>query len=242
MRHSDVLLCPIGAFAMYLFYRFKYSMEMSPPPDFRKNEEWFQMKLYTDGKPGSNDKSVKARVYSDVIGRVFKMLGVATNHTAHLGRILGPKKLEMLEFSQDEIRVLGNWDPKTQESTYSTKLPMRCLRAMAGFDESGGMHYSPRVAVEVPNELKNAVFPWLEDSIGELNEFELQYDVSKPTARQFLKMMSLLAPVLIQDVAVIMIQFPERCADSLLMQDPMFKTPTFLVSVVVCVLFLYSMN
>lgn len=171
---------------------------------------------------------------------MFKTLGVATNHTAHLGRILGPKKLEMLEFLTDEIRVLGNWEPKTQESTYSTKLPMKVLRAMAGFDESGGMHYNPRTDIEVPTELRMAVFPWLADSEAKVLDHEKETNDLKPTARQFFKMLTILSSVVVQDVAAIMIKHPERCEDCLLMQEPLFKRDDFVVSLLSLLLIGFS--
>jgi hypothetical protein len=96
--------------------------------------------------------------------RVFKMMNLPMKHTANIGRTLGPKALEMLEFSQDEIKILGNWDPKTQESTYSSKLPMAPIRAIAGFQYAGGSHYNPRTAVVVPEELSKLVFAWLAES------------------------------------------------------------------------------
>jgi Centromere DNA-binding protein complex CBF3 subunit, domain 2 len=164
--------------------------------------------------------------------KVFKVLGLPTKHTAHLGRILGPKKLEMLESDQNDIRVLGNWDPKTQESTYSTKLPMKTMRAMAGFSESGGMHYNPRTAVEVSEVLTDQVFPWVKESQAKVEALEKANPrkSQKSTAYQFFNMMRLLAPVVIQDVAVWKLKHPERCEKSPLMADPLWRTEEFKVA------------
>ena len=106
---------------------------MENPPDFTDNKAWFNMKLYTDG---SNDrkrieKGLSNTRYADCIHGVFKTLKTASCHAAHLGRILGPKKLELLELSPEDIRILGNWDPKTQESCYSAKLPIASMKARA---------------------------------------------------------------------------------------------------------------
>jgi hypothetical protein len=210
MRHVDVLLCPIGALAMYLYIRFKMSKEFDSSFDFSRNEEWYNIKLYTDGTRQKMFKGISSKGYGTAMGQVAHALGVSSKHTTHLGRVLGPKVLEMQEFSPEEIRVLGNWDPKVQESTYSTKLPMKVIRGMAGFVGSGGMHYNPRVAVEVPEELSNAVFPWLVGCRDHLDAVEASTLILKPTARQFLKHMDLMAKVLIQDVAAIKIKHPDR--------------------------------
>lgn len=239
IRHKDVLLCPIGAQALYLFYRFKISNEMVNPPDFTDNRAWFNIKLYTDGKPDKAALGIGPQRYSDAIKKVFRILGLPTKHTAHLGRILGPKKLEMLEMSQDEIRLLGNWDPKTQETTYSAKLPMRILRAMAGFVEAGGMHYNPRVGVNVPDCLTDAVFPWVKESKARLEAFKKERKVERTTATQFLRHMELMAMVFIQDVAAIKLLHPDRCENCLLLDDPLFRSDEFKVSSLVCVVLLF---
>jgi hypothetical protein len=80
-------------------------------------------------------------------------LGIVALHLVHLGCNLGPKILEMLEEESDWIHQLGNWNPSVQDSNYSTKLPMRPIRKLAGFVHANGMHYNPRTMVEVPEEL-----------------------------------------------------------------------------------------
>jgi hypothetical protein len=127
MRHIDVLLSPIGALAMYLYIRFKMSKEFDSSFDFSRNKEWYNVKLYTDGTMQKMFKGISLKGYGTAMGQVAHALGVSSKHTTHLGCVLGPKVLKMQELSPEEIRVLGNWDPNVQESTYSTKLPMRVI-------------------------------------------------------------------------------------------------------------------
>ena len=54
--------------------------------------------------------------------QVLSSLNIASNHFVHLGRVIGPFRLEFEELSTDEIRILVNWDPKTQAKRYSTKM------------------------------------------------------------------------------------------------------------------------
>ena len=78
--------------------------------------------------------------------KTLRALGIDSKHYAHIGRVIGPKFLEFHEATQDEIRVMGNWNPNTQESTYSSKLPMKAIQTMGGFDQAtgSGMHYNPK--------------------------------------------------------------------------------------------------
>jgi hypothetical protein len=88
--------------------------------------------------------------YANAIKRLCNDLMIASNHWLHLGRQLGAKILEFLEELNKEIRKLGNWDPSIQETSYSTKLPWRPMRKMAGFSTGNNMYYNPRTTVEPP--------------------------------------------------------------------------------------------
>ena len=62
------------------------------------------------------------------------------------------------------LSVAGNWDPKTQDARYSCKLPLKAIRALAGFDQED-IHFNPRVACEPRKELSDMIFPWIEGEI-----------------------------------------------------------------------------
>jgi hypothetical protein len=84
---------------------------------------------YTDGTMQKMLKGICLKGYGTAMGGVEHALGVSSKHTTHLSHVLGPKVLEMQEFSPEEICVLGNLDPKVQErSTYLTKLPMKVVQ------------------------------------------------------------------------------------------------------------------
>jgi Centromere DNA-binding protein complex CBF3 subunit, domain 2 len=97
MRALDMLECPVSHLAMYLFWRFENSQEFNPPPDMTANESWFEWRFLTTGKFENRMEGVKAQSYSDAICRIHKQKGWPTNHTGHIGRALGAKKLERLE-------------------------------------------------------------------------------------------------------------------------------------------------
>ena len=157
MRHKDVQLCPVGSLAFYLAYRFSITREFEgfALEDWLENSHWFNQKLLVEVFRLDRDFTIcmSNDTYSKAIKEVLNKLGIASNHWVHLGRTLGPKILEFLEIEAEEIRWLGNWDPKIQEKSYSLKLPMKAIRAIAGFVLANGMHYNPRTTMVVSEEL-----------------------------------------------------------------------------------------
>jgi hypothetical protein len=229
MRSKKVTNCPIGAYGLYLMYRFHLSKEFDCPPDFTANENWFDMKVLTDGSPKTVNKGIGDQVYGAAMKEVLLSLGIHSKHWAHIGRVLGPKFLELQEAPQDDIRVMGNWDPKTQESTYSAKLPMKMVRLLGGFSEGHGMHYNPRTNVVVPDELCKLIFPWIETSKEEVLQYESETKDSKVTAHAFFHGLVMMRKIIIQDAAAIKVQYPERFSGSKLFQLELFRSQQFQV-------------
>jgi hypothetical protein len=101
-----------------------------------------------------------------------------------------PLELEFKEISTEYIRILGeglsafffiwflhaylssrfhhhttgNWDPKTQESRYLSKMPTPVLQVIAGF-EKDEQYSLPRCGVEPPSSLKRMLFPFIETGL-----------------------------------------------------------------------------
>jgi HEPN domain-containing protein len=162
----------MGGLAFYLAMRFWLTGEFEnfDFSDFLENKKWFNIKLLTDANRSDHDHSIAMAndTYAKAIKVVLSKLGLSSNHWLHLGRTIGPKILELLEVEQDIIRLLGNWDPSTQESSYSTKLPMKAVRAANGFVLAEGMHFNARTVVEGPafERLKmKTPFSWAHDAV-----------------------------------------------------------------------------
>jgi hypothetical protein len=221
MRHADPALCGVGAFGYYLYYRFSNSDEMNPPPDFTNNKAWFDMKLLTDGTKHGNTKVMSNESFSKGVKSVLDKLGIASKHYLHLGRVLGPVTLEKLEMESRDIQNLGNWDPSTQAQRYSTKLPMRPIRAIAGFQDAGGMHYNPRTVVEPPECLTRMIFPFADRCLQDVEDQSKQDHVDRYTAVHFLKLLIDLRRIILQDAAATLVTHGER------REHPIFQLPVF---------------
>jgi hypothetical protein len=168
--------------------------------------------------------------YANAIKKVCTHLMIASKHWLHLGRSLGSKILEFLEELKEEIRTLGNWDPKIQEKSYSTKLPWRPMRKLAGFTTGNNMNYNPRTTVEPPASLiEKTPFHRFSTPL-EYVEAKIQNDEADVwTALEFLKLMKLLGVVFLQDAAAMWVLHPER-KEHPMFSMPVFQDPEWLVS------------
>ena len=89
MRHKDVLLCPIGALALYLALRFELSNEFKDGfvlEDWLDNSKWFDVKLLVDVWGTDTTKAMKNDTYANAIKEVLTFLKIVSNHWVHLGR------------------------------------------------------------------------------------------------------------------------------------------------------------
>ena len=129
-RHKDVFLCPIGAEAMYLFYRFEqshefwwdgdqdalaalgedesiYGLDNFHAPEMRDNSQWFDMKLLVEHSSPDNTKILKQRCYCKSLDEIFKKYGITSNHFGHFGRVTAPLLCEFRDLPPNVIQELG---------------------------------------------------------------------------------------------------------------------------------------
>ena len=259
MRHKDVRRCAIGAFGFYLLFRFHKSGEMDDcrRPNFGDNSKWFDIKILTDGTREDTKKEIQPRTYTDPIRKVFKKLLIVAAHFGHWGRVNGPVELEFEEVSPEYIRILGelvgrfwlivvslshifvvafftgNWDPKTQEARYSSKMPTPALQVIAGYEQ--GERYSlPRCRIEPPPSLQRMIFPFIETEMENIRIAVEDDKKQRPTAMCTLRLWIKLRTIILQDAAVLWLQYPARKAHPLF-RLPVFHSSEFIVSfVVVC--------
>ena len=223
-RHIDPSMCSIGAQGFYLMYRFDQSNEMYPIPDFCNNESWYGIKILTDANTKDPTKGITDTTYYTAVNQALDSLGIHSNHFVHIGRVLGSCASEIEEDDSEDLRRLGNWDPKIQEARYSTKLPMKIIRSRAGFQKANGLHYNPRVSLIPCENLQEQIFPWLDEAKEKFYSNPLHKQ--KPTAQQFLDFLSKLRIIILQDAAA-MIAEKLELADHLIFQFAVFNTREF---------------
>jgi hypothetical protein len=214
-------------------------------PNFGVNQEWFDIKILTDGTRNEITKELQKRTYCDPIRAVFKKLLMVSSHFGHWGRVSAPAALEFEEVSPEYIRILGeclfvfdccvhfsltlylclsyttgNWNPTTQESCYSSKMPTPALRVIAGY-EQGERYYLPRCRVEPPESLQKQIFPFIESEMENVR-LAIQGDgKDRPTAVCTLRLWEKLRSIILQDAAELWVRYPRR------KEHPLFRLPVF---------------
>lgn len=206
MRHRIPEMCPIGAKALYLMFRFKVTGEMDPPPDFTSNEAWFDIKLLVDSTStrASNTTSVSDQYYAKTIKQVCSALKVPVTHFVHFGRKAGPPLLELEEVIATEIAELGNWNKDTMTTFYSAQIPLSTLRVAAGFGAERGRHFNPRTSVIADDALAKQIFPFVEGCLADIEAATIGDGKERYTAYHFLNMLRNLRQVVLQDAAAMM--------------------------------------
>lgn len=196
-------------------FRFFVTGEFSDPAfAWTDNASWFDVKLLVNPKASSSNdytKPMKTNTYARGIKSILEILALVVTHFAHLGRQLGAKILEMLEVESEEIRRLGNWNPSMQDACYSTKLPMKPIRRLAGYTTSGGIYYNKRTVVEVPESLQRdtPIGHWVFDALEKVKSANA-IGGKHYTAQNFLEFLVELNIVFLQDIAVMCIEHPDR--------------------------------
>lgn len=229
IRHKSVKSCSVGALGLYLFGRFEITGELEDM-DFTSNQKWFDNKLLIalppnkDGETVDYTKPLSYNAYTRYQKRLFKRLGINSNHYLHFGRAQGPLALQLEELDDRITKNMGNWDPSVFDSRYSSKIPMKGLRVAAGFPQEQGHYVISRSACEPPEELKKLLFPCLEQKEQEIQSAQSVDKKYRCTAWAFVQLLKELRTIVLQDTAEMLSMGRTHAIFEL----PVFKTAAFL--------------
>jgi Centromere DNA-binding protein complex CBF3 subunit, domain 2 len=215
IRHKDVTLCCIGALSFYLMMRFSVTCEFEEftVDDWCDNKKWFDTKLLVDVNSADKTKKLQNDSYGDRVKAVLQSLGLACNKLLHLGRGLGAKLLDLLEEFKEENRQMGQWSPDVVDNSYSSKLPMRPMRKLAGYTTTTPMYYNKRTVVTPPEELLRLtpIGKWVyEATTGVIDRVQTSKKAgAHQTALGFLKFLCYLNQTFLQDAAAMLVNHPD---------------------------------
>jgi len=231
-RHRDVRLCCIGALTFYLNLRFFVTNEFSnfSLSDWCDNSKWFDMKLLVDVHGTDQTQVMRNDSYSKKLKIILKDLGVPYNKLLHLGRNLGAKMLDLLEELKDEKRSMGQWAPDVIDNSYSSKLPMRPIRKLAGYTSQQAPYHNPRSMVEPSMALlrQTPMGSWCYDAYESVCEATRSaMGNNHQTALQVLKFFCYVNKVLVQDAAAMLILYPDRSKNSVFQVLPFLASNEF---------------
>ena len=241
LRSKKVTECGYGAYAMYMAYRLELTGEFKDlsATDWCNSKCWFDIKLLVDATRDSDrTKSMQNNTYGTAMRKTLAALGIASNHYVHIGRVIGPKLLELLEVDSDDIRKLGNWNPSIQEQFYSTKLPLGPMRQAAGYTTANGMYYCARTMAEPSLELmKQTPFGFAFDVYDEIKAMveEMKEEDHVPiTALATLRLFKSCARIFLQDCACMQVENPTRSGHPMFRNIRVFQTDKYRVSSISC--------
>ena len=147
-----------------------------------RNETWFSIKVLTDIQSDDNTSGIQNDSYTRRIGEISTMLGIPINKYLHLGRNVGSRTLDFLEADEGEIRRMGQWNPSTFDNHYSSKIPMKAMRMLAGYENETDLYFNTRTSVQPSDDLLRAtpIGCWVYDT---LREFQAEHCPTRhPTA------------------------------------------------------------
>lgn len=220
IRNKNVVLCPIGALALYLFVRFH--IQNAPFPTFNRNSDWYDIMLTPADNPV---KPIHYSTHYKIVKDMLDSLRIKSNVKTHMGRGSGAKMADVLGASEPDIRRSGRWNQQAV-NCYLTSLPRETMRTLAGFPKDRGHFYIPRQMVEPPLSLTEQIFPevsrWLAiHGMDFDSEPDADANVEHSMATDgFLMLMKLLRTILLQDSVFLQDIYPNL----FIWQHPLFST------------------
>lgn len=252
MRHKQVELCGVGAFAMYLALRFHITKEFEHEDrdavdeeddnsvvnglfkysNWFDNQKWYDVKILIDAFNPKRDWTAMIRnnTYAQAMKSVLNELTLPSTHYVHLGRKIGPKRLELLETEAAQIDSLGGWANGMRDQRYSGKLPMEAIKQQAGYTntrQKGGRvtHLNARQGVTVPNVLLLATpFAFCYEARRYMEQEMSGWHVNRPrphAAMAYLDLMHQLNTIFLQDMAALWVLETER------QEHPIYRLAVF---------------
>lgn len=85
IRHKNVLVCPVGALAQYLFFRWHQTDEEFP--SFRNHQAWYDLKLLVGQDPLY---AMEYHTQLDQVSQLFERCGIASSKKTHAMRVSAP--------------------------------------------------------------------------------------------------------------------------------------------------------
>ena len=192
-RHANFLTCPMGIFAMALFYRFQDSASFS----LTQREIWFFWKALVKGQPNKEiSPATRQRLYK-VLKEVLKG---KLNEKAHLGRKIGAMLASRTGLDTNSVKTAGNWSRDTPSTFYFGHIADDHLLMEAKDLDPQMLYTIPRNDIVPPEDLQRKIFPFIEEAKEKLEEAEAERNVQESSAHSFLKVLTELRRVFLQDL------------------------------------------
>lgn len=188
------MTCPMGMFAMALFYRFQDTASLS----LIHRKDWYMWKaLYVKGHPNDQISPASQR-------RLCKELERYSESLLNVDALMGRKIVAMLAsrtgLDAYSVQSHSNWRRDTPSRYYFAHIaPDQVLREAQELHPKI-LYFIPRRDIVPPEKLQCKIFPFVERARKELEAVEAERGVNETSAHSFLNLLTELRRVFLQDL------------------------------------------
>ncbi|TYJ57542.1 hypothetical protein B9479_001624 [Cryptococcus floricola] len=227
LRAREVERCPVAFLGLMLFARFHMSPGKESEqflnsavsfPSFKQRADWYRIPLFATPQTGFG--RLQYATLNASVRNALNDVGIHCDASTHTSRKWGAQMCEEGGAAEEDISRHGRWVTKVVEVVYLSKFPIKALRVMAGFPKKQGSYYLPRY-IEVPKELLDLVFPWVDGAISELEDPN-RHETDK-AGFAFVNFVHCLRESFLQDAPHLKRLFP----DLYVWRNPIFQNPLF---------------
>ena len=104
LRHKNVLTCPVGALAQWLFYRSEVAREARP--DFRDRSSWYMTRLIPGNLRKPTDE-ISDGVQREWTRLAFEEAKIQTSGVVHAPRKSVARLMDTMEVPEDQVSLFG---------------------------------------------------------------------------------------------------------------------------------------
>jgi hypothetical protein len=188
-------------------------------PNTAEAKLWYDTNLFHNWSDYTSPLSYNS--HRDGIKKCFEKLGMNFSAVTHIGRKSASNMADCLGAPVESIRRAGRWNTETVTNVYMSALPKDTMRLLAGFTADGNSYYLSRASIDPPPELLQRIFPKIE---ALLEQQQSKANESNMAAMGFLRLMSALRKVILQDSVLLKRDFP----GSIILSHPIFQTKVYL--------------
>jgi len=209
-RHKRLELCSVSGMAFYFFYR--YHLSSQPWPDFDEIPDsdndspgWYKLRVFAKEEDGF--EAITYTSHKNVCNNAFRRADCQILTGTHVCRREGCKLADALEIDDSSMRRLGRWDHSRMTQHYSSGIPRRGARELAGHGADEGHYFLIRESVEPSEELQRQIFPNL--------EYSEHLDLQKPpkdrdiSLQGFFVVLRWFRTVILQDAVFLRQRYPD---------------------------------
>lgn len=115
---------------------------------------------------------------------------------------------EQLDIPDAQLRLMGGWDHSKMVQYYSSQVPRKGARMMAGQESERGRFYLSRECLDPPENLCRMVFPHLEKSIELVEGRSSNINMDDKVPDVVMAVFNWFRTVILQDAVILSEQFP----------------------------------